>query len=142
MRNQNLDNCWEEIIYPIDQQRINQFPELSLFDFISQNKEILYKSFTSEEVIKISKYLNINDDKFKLNTKFQIVSIGGVNDTIKLIKEAIEFYKYDVKIKLDSVPNFNIESDSEEVTKENHLEILKMIKDNSVKLENKCFVKY
>ena len=138
LRNCSIENILEQIIYPIDKIK----KDTNLYDFINENKDELYKNLTEDEVSKISKYFISNKDPYKITSKFKIISLGGVNNTKDIIKRSLEKFKYDVNIKLNCVPNFEMISNSVEVTNENHKEIIdEMIKIGKTK-DPKSLVSY
>ena len=102
----NIDyvNYWEQYIYPIDEQRINEETTISLFDYILKVGNL---------DTTILDYLQNIDTKTTLpSIKFKLVSTNGINNIKQMITLALNNSKtIDIlDVMVESAPNYYVSS--------------------------------
>lgn len=121
--NKNLNEMWKDIIYPLFIKK----DEENIYDYFINN----YNSLEIDKDLKLF-IKDIIETKIINNfkTTFKLVSIDGIDKTIKLFEESLkEYRKYTTcDINLDYVPNFTLISN-----KEDNKIFFNILKENVVK---------
>ena len=102
--NINYITYWEEYIYPIDEQRMNEDDEISLFDYILKVGKL---------DLSILDYLQQCDTKTTLpNLKFKLVSTKGINNIKQMIQTALTNTNTNdiLDVIVESAPNYLVSS--------------------------------
>jgi hypothetical protein len=130
--NINFINYWEEHIYPLDEERLNEEDILSLFDYILKVGSL---------EASILSYLQDCDAKVIIpNIKFKLVSTNGCSNIKRILQLALnntnttEF----LDVMIESAPNYFVSS---KVTTEftYHKKFLQELEDLSKNPENNIF---
>jgi translation initiation factor 2 alpha subunit (eIF-2alpha) len=140
-----IDNndFWIKIIYPLDELRRNDDINISLLEYLKNNKEIIcnlvkdnYLDF--EKIIEeINKIGEIKSQK--ITSKIGIISIDGIQPIFMLVKKVVEentHWKY--SLKYESAPYYILESNSSNSTTSNHELFINKLKENT---SDKLFIK-
>ena len=119
--NMSFKDLWEEMIHPIDIERVEN-SELSLYQYIKENIEKLELLKSNKQFYNYLKDSIYNRDKNDDNivTNFGLISVGGIENTKRILRETLEELKYDIDIYLENVPTFKLVSKNKDVTKEQH----------------------
>ncbi len=102
----NIDyvNYWEQHIYPIDRQRLDEEDEFSLFDYILKTKTV---------ETSILDYLQRSETKTIIpNMKFKLVSTIGINNIKHMIQLALNNTNTTdiLDVNIESSPNYYVSS--------------------------------
>ena len=137
-RNNNLDfnDFWSKVIYKIINEKRNYDLNSSLLDYISENEELLVNIVKEnypenyEKIIDEYQKLMLNKI-YKIQSKFSLITKKSIENTKELLKLACDNNKdWSFTLKLETTPNFILESSSENSTQENHDGFLQFLEDN------------
>jgi len=120
--NISFKKLWEDIIHPLDIERVEN-TDVSLYQYIKDN-------ITESELLKSNQkfydYLveSINNCEQNVDnnivSKIGLISVGGIENTKRILKETKEELGYDIEIYLENVPTFKLVSNNKDITKEEH----------------------
>jgi translation initiation factor 2 alpha subunit (eIF-2alpha) len=144
----DYETVWINIVHPIDECRRDEYDP--------ENFPSLYK-YCCEEIDKFNDIYNGNSELFekfieyieksmeekpyKILTKLEIVSNGGVDNTIATLEKALETVHFPFTLKYISAPLFHFESMSDESTEEAHKRFVEVVKSEGEKMNPKTYVK-
>lgn len=144
----DYETLWIDIVHQIDEARRDEydpenFPsvyqycceEKDNFEHIFSHNGELYEKFI--ELIEKS----MEEKPYKILTKLEIVSNGGVENTILTLEKAIKTINFPFSLKYISAPVFHFESMSDESTEEDHKKFIEIVKLEADKMVPKTYVK-
>jgi translation initiation factor 2 alpha subunit (eIF-2alpha) len=146
----NMTELWKAVMYTIDENRRDEYePEdlPCLLDYCNDEREFVESVFdesgNSDLYPKFIELLdNLSKEKpYKIVSKIEIISNGGIKNTIQLFKKAIESIDYNYSLKYDTAPTFLFESNSVESSDEDHTKLVKFLEAEGQKLNPKTFVR-
>ena len=135
-----LKELWEKTIHPLDNIR-TQSSDLSLYDFINQNRNLINCDSDLYNFIITSLDEYNREKNSKIISDIGIVSVGGIENTIELINETINETQLDINVLVDSVPNYKVVSDSVNINKANHSHFISILKEKSQKYNPPIYIK-
>lgn len=146
----DINVLWEDIMYKIDEHRFNEEDESrpNLFDYCNIKRDtvvidafkqkdynILYNIFI-EQLDKA-----IREKPQKIVSQIEIISNGGIQNTINLIKKAVDTIKFPYTMKYTTAPVFLFETMSDTSSKEDHQNFIQFLINEGKKMEPKTFVR-
>ena len=165
----DLEYLWKNTIYKIDEKRREEYsenPEELWNEIITklpqENNDdnnipfLLDYCITKEDYVKIifdeldprfyEKFKEgtdklINTKPYKIISKIQIISNGGVENTIALLKKALSNIDYDFTFKYEAASLMIFETDSTDSSEEDHTKLVNFIKIEGDKLNPKTYIK-
>lgn len=149
-KNYDFNDIWTNMIYQIDEKKHDDYdPESfpSLLTYCYDEKENLIELFNDtiyQEIYEtFISYLNkhMTEKPHKLITKIEIVSNGGIDNTILIFNKAIENIKCPFNLKYISAPIYHFETMTDESDINIHNEFIQNVKNESEKMNPKTFVK-
>jgi translation initiation factor 2 alpha subunit (eIF-2alpha) len=146
--NIDYETLWVDIVHPIDECRRDEYdPENfpSLYNYCCEeidNFNDIYNG-NSEIFEKFIGYIEKSKEEkpYKILTKLEIVSNGGVDNTIATLEKALETVHFPFTLKYISAPLFHFESMSDESTEEQHKRFVEVVKSEGEKMNPKTYVK-
>ena len=145
----DINLLWEDVMYKIDEQRFNEQDDRpNLFDYCNIKRDtvvidafkqkdynILYNIFI-EQLDKA-----IREKPQKIVSQIEIISNGGVQNTINLIKKAVNTIKFPYTMKYTTAPIFQFETMSDTSSKEDHQKFIQFLIQEGQKMDPKTFVR-
>lgn len=144
------EDLWNTIIYRIDERRreeyededIKDFP--TLLDYCIDKEDYIKSAFESYPEI-YNKFKESLDKitelkEYKIISKVQIISTGGIQNTISLLKEAFDKISYNYSLKYETASIMTFETIGG--TEDDHNNLVEFIKEEGSKLNPKTFIKY
>jgi len=147
----DINELWKAIIYPIDKYRREEYESNDipcLLDYCNDKRDIVESIFKNSEYYDIyTKFIELLDNlsnkkSYRIITKFDIISNGGVKNTIDLFKKAIDTINFEYYLRYDSASSFIFESNSIESSDDDHQKLCKFLKTEGDNLNPKTFVRY
>ena len=151
LNNIDFNNFWVDVIFEIDKKRLEYNEENEdeeLFKFFNNNlnlyEEIIKNKYENHEsIIKSTHDILITKKINKITSHIGIISTDSIIQTQSMLKKIIEENnEWEYKIKLDTVPNYIIESFSNNSSIENHEHIISNIEKLSKEYKLFTKVKY
>ena len=136
----DLVKLWTNVIHPLDIARV-ETSDLSLYEYINQNLELINYDQVLYQYIKDSLNEHYNETNNKIISELGIVSIGGVENTRKLLNDTIKEINLEFEILVDSVPNYKLISNSPTINKEHHNDFINSLKEKSQYIKPPIYVK-
>ncbi len=146
----DITDLWKAIIYPIDEHRRDEYdPENMpcLFDYCNEEREFVESVFDDSGNSEIySKFIELLDNvtkekAHKIVSKIEIISNGGIKNTMELFRKAVETIDFNYTLRYDTAPTFLFESSSVESSEEDHTKFVKFLETEGQKLNPKTFVR-
>jgi translation initiation factor 2 alpha subunit (eIF-2alpha) len=146
----DMSEIWKAIIYPIDEHRREEYePEdmPCLLDYCNDEREFVESVFNESENSDIyPKFVELLDNlskekPYRIVSKIEIISNGGIKNTIQLFKKATEGIEFDYSLRYDTAPTYIFESNSIESSDDHHQELIKFLETEGQKLNPKTFVR-
>lgn len=148
--NYNYDDMWCNIAYPIDKLRreIDEDEDeeiMTIWKYFSDNidnlEDILdIDSSIIQNLKQLYKQKNVVSSQ-KIVTKFGIISLGGIDNTKKLLGDVLKNITYNYSLKYESTPNYTFSSESIDSSKEDHEKFVKQLELNAQTFNPKIFIK-
>jgi translation initiation factor 2 alpha subunit (eIF-2alpha) len=146
----DINDLWKSIMYNIDDMRRSEYdlddmPQL--LDYCLQEKDtiknIFYENGYDEIYSDFEKLIDktIEEKPCKLVSNIEIISNGGVDNTVKLIKKCIKKIKFDNTFKYQTAPVYLFESNSIESNSTDHSDFIKDLEKEGQLFTPKIFVR-
>ena len=146
----DMTELWKTIIYTIDKQRRDEYnPENipCLLDYCIDErafiKTVFEESGNSDIYPKFIELLdNLSKEKlYNIVSKIEIISNGGIKNTIELFKKATQTINFEYSLRYDTAPAYIFESNSIESSDDDHQKLFKFIESEGNKLNPKTFAR-
>jgi translation initiation factor 2 alpha subunit (eIF-2alpha) len=146
----DMTELWKTIIYTIDKQRRDEYePEnmpcllnycIDEHEFI---KTVFEESDNSDIYPKFIELLdNLSKEKpYNIVSKIEIISNGGIKNTIELFKKAIETITFEHSLRYDTAPAYIFDSNSIDSSDDDHQKLFKFLESEGQKLNPKTFTR-
>lgn len=145
------DEVWPTIVHPLDKLRreLNDEDEdeepITIWKYFSDNidnlEDILELEDSMLEKIKqMYKTKNVVTPQ-KIVTKIGIISLGGVDNTKKLLTDVLKDITFNYMLKYESTPNYSFTSETSDSSKEDHIEFVKQLELGAQQFNPKIFIK-
>ena len=144
----DINELWKDIMYIVDINRREEYDDLpTLFDycnderdsiediFINSNHKNLYEPFLDL----LDKYSKEKPNK--IISEIEIISNGGIFNTINIIKNLISDIKFKHTLKYLSTPIFTFESSSIDSSEKDHLKFIEKLSSAGQKINPQTFVR-
>jgi len=131
--NIDFNDFWITIIYKMNNQRIENESQESLLDFLIANIETINNDIKDKYDEKVIKELDklLNYKVFKLQTKFSLITMKDINNTIKLLNCIENNIDWIHTIKYDTASSYLLESSSDTTNINNHETIMDILETTS-----------
>ena len=148
--NVDVQNLWNNIMYVIDIKRHEEYDQEDLpilLDYCVENTEFVKSIFETRDdydfYIEFKKSIDkiYVEKSYKIVSKIQIISTGGVQNTILLLKKAFENISYNYSLKYETASLMTFETQSNDSTEKDHSNLVEFIKEEGNKLNPKTFIK-
>ena len=146
----DMTELWKSIIYPIDKHRRHEYEPKDmpcLLDYCN-NEHKFVESIFKESIYNdiYPKFIELLDNltkekPYRIISKIEIVSPGGIQNTKDLINKAIQTIKFNYSLVYDTAPTFKFESNSIESSDDDHKNFIKFLETEVQKLNPKTFVR-
>ena len=145
----DYNTLWSNLIYKIDKKRRDEYdPENlpSLYNYCLDEKENLDIFFNEADCCNISsrfqELLNSQINKtYKFVSQIEIVSNGGIENTITAFKSALNNIKFEYTLKYISAPIYYFESSSDDTSEDDHKTFIKNLEFECNKFNPKSYVR-
>ena len=146
----DINELWKTIIYPIDKSRREEYESNDmpcLLDYCNDKRDIVKSIFENSEYYDIyTKFIELLDNlsnkkSYRIITKFDIISNGGVENTINIFKKGIDTINFEYYLRYDSASSFIFESNSIESSDDDHKNFIKFLEIEGQKLNPKTFIR-
>lgn len=146
----NITELWKTIIYTIDKQRRDEYePENMpcLLNYCIDEQEFIKTVFEESDNSDIyPKFIELLDNlskekPYNIVSKIEIISNGGIKNTIELFKKAIETITFEHSLRYDTAPAYIFESNSIDSSDDDHQKLFKFLESEGQKLNPKTFVR-
>jgi translation initiation factor 2 alpha subunit (eIF-2alpha) len=146
----DMTELWKSIIYPIDEHRREEYePENMpcLLDYCNEEREFIESVFEesgNSDIYPMFVELldSLSKEKpYRIVSKIEIISNGGIKNTIELFKKATQTIEFEYSLRYDTAPAFIFESNSIESSDDDHKKMIKFIETEGQKLNPKTFVR-
>ena len=77
----------------------------------------------------------------KIVTKIGIISLGGVDNTKKLLTDVLKDITFKYTLKYESTPNYSFTSETSDSSKEDHIEFVRQLELGAQQFNPKIFIK-
>lgn len=121
----NYDIILQTTIYPLDIVRIEKNSNLSLYQYIIDNIDIITDNILKEFIYTCYE-VSTTDTDYKITTPFSFISTGGVEHTKEFFNIILKDTQY-IKINLLTTPNYEIYSNHKDINSEHHKMIIQRI---------------
>ena len=146
----NMTELWKTIIYTIDKQRRDEYePENMpcLLNYCIDEQEFIKTVFEESDNSDIyPKFIELLDNlskekPYNIVSKIEIISNGGIKNTIELFKKTIETITFEHSIRYDTAPAYIFESNSIDSSDDDHQKLFKFLESEGQKLNPKTFAR-
>ena len=146
----DMTELWKTIIYTIDKQRREEYePENmpSLLNYCIDEQEFIKTVFEESDNSDIyPKFIELLDNlskekPYNIVSKIEIISNGGIKNTIELFKKATQTINFEYSLRYDTAPAYIFESNSIESSDDDHQKLFKFIESEGNKLNPKTFAR-
>jgi translation initiation factor 2 alpha subunit (eIF-2alpha) len=150
IESKDMTELWKLIIYPIDKHRREEYEVKDipcLLDYCN-NEQVLIESIFKESIYYdiYPKFIELLDNltkekSYRIISKIEIVSPGGIQNTKELLNKAIQTIKFNYSLVYDTAPTFKFESSSIESSDDDHKSFIKFLETEGQKLNPKTFIR-
>lgn len=143
---ENPEELWNEIITKLPQENNDDNNIPFLLDYCITKDDDVKSIFNELDPKFYEKFKEgidklINTKPYKIISKIQIISNGGVENTIALLKKALSDINYDFTLKYEAASLMVFETDSTDSNEEDHTKLVNFIKMEGDKLNPKTYIK-
>jgi translation initiation factor 2 alpha subunit (eIF-2alpha) len=151
IESKDMTELWKSIIYLIDKHRREEYEPKDmpcLLDYCI-NEQKFVKSIFKESIyndiypkfIELLDKIESKEKSYRIISKIEIVSPGGIQNTKELLNKAIQTIKFNYSLVYDTAPTFKFESKSIESSDDDHKSFIKFLETEGQKLNPKTFVR-
>jgi hypothetical protein len=143
---ENPEELWNQIITKLPQENNDDNNIPFLLDYCITKEDDIKSIFNELDPKFYEKFKEgidklINTKPYKIISKIQIISTGGVENTIDLLKKALSDIDYDFTLKYEAASLMIFETNSTDSSEEDHTKLVNFIKMEGDKLNPKTYIK-
>jgi hypothetical protein len=144
----DINELWKDIMYIIDINRREEYDDLpTLFDYCNEERDSIKDIFINSNHADLYELFLDLLDKYstekpnKIISEIEIISNGGIFNTINIIKNLILDIKFKHTLKYMSTPIFTFESSSVDSSEKDHNKFIKKLTLAGQALNPQTFVR-
>ena len=134
-----IEDFWVDVIHKIDIKRREE-SELSLYEYVKENSEILKEHINDEYYDSIIKDFSFVYKPKNYTSRFGIICNGGVSELKEVFTTLFSEIEYPFSLKIETTPYYIFETNSSNTTEETHKEFIERLMELSKSTKSKTFV--
>ncbi len=134
-----IKDFWVDVIHQIDNKR-REKSELSLYEYIKENSEILKEHINDEYYDDIVKDFSFVYKPKNYTSRFGIICNGGVSEVKEILTTLFSEIEYEFSLKIENTPYYIFETKSSDTTEETHKDFIEKLLELSKSTKSKTFV--